>query len=82
MDFFNRNCTVGITAGRDNSPMPVTALNSYIGYSNTAETAKKAHAEGIPPDDACVSLGFLTAEPFDKVFHPEEFIREKAFSWI
>ncbi|WP_209342031.1 hypothetical protein [Flavonifractor sp. AGMB03687] len=48
MDFFNRNCTVVITAGRDNSLIPVTVFNSYIGYSNTADTAKKAHAEGIP----------------------------------
>ncbi|MCI7474296.1 MAG: class II fumarate hydratase [Clostridiales bacterium] len=79
MDSFNRNCAVGITANRDkcrhnlhNSLMLVTALNPYIGYDNAAKTAKKAHAEGISLKEACVSLGFLTAERFDEVFRPEE----------
>ena len=81
MDSFNRNCAVGITANRDkcrhnlhNSLMLVTALNPYIGYDNAAKTAKKAHAEGISLKEACVSLGFLTAEQFDEVFHPEEMV--------
>ena len=81
MDSFNRNCAVGITANRDkcrhnlhNSLMLVTALNPYIGYDNAAKTAKKAHAEGISLKEACVSLGFLTAERFDEVFHPEEMV--------
>ena len=81
MDSFNRNCAVGITADRDkcrhnlhNSLMLVTALNPYIGYDNAAKTAKKAHAEGISLKEACVSLGFLTAERFDEVFHPEEMV--------
>lgn len=81
MDSFNRNCAVGITADRDkcrhnlhNSLMLVTALNPYTGYDNAAKTAKKAHAEGISLKEACVSLGFLTAERFDEVFHPEEMV--------
>ena len=81
MDSFNRNCAVGITANREkcrhnlhNSLMLVTALNPYIGYDNAAKTAKKAHAEGISLKEACVSLGFLTAERFDEVFHPEEMV--------
>ena len=81
MDSFNRNCAVGITDNRDkcrhnlhNSLMLVTALNPYIGYDNAAKTAKKAHAEGISLKEACVSLGFLTAEQFDEVFHPEEMV--------
>ena len=81
MDSFNRNCAVGITANRDkcrhnlhNSLMLVTALNPYIGYDNAAKTAKMAHAEGISLKEACVSLGFLTAEQFDEVFHPEEMV--------
>ena len=81
MDSFNRNCAIGITANRDkcrhnlhNSLMLVTALNPYIGYDNAAKTAKKAHAEGISLKEACVSLGFLTAERFDEVFHPEEMV--------
>ena len=81
MSSFNRNCAVGITADRDkcrhnlhNSLMLVTALNPYIGYDNAAKTAKKAHADGISLKEACISLGFLTAERFDEVFHPEEMV--------
>ena len=76
---FNEHCAAGITANREkcrqnlhNSLMLVTALNPYIGYDNAAKTAKKAHAENISLKEACVSLGFLTAEKFAEVFHPEE----------
>ena len=56
------------------SIMLVTALNPYIGYENAAKTAKKAYKENISLKEACVSLGFLTAERFDEVFHPENMI--------
>ena len=76
---FNKNCAAGITANREkmhhnlhNSLMLVTALNPYIGYENAAKTAKKAYKEGISLKEACVALGFLTAEKFDEVFHPEQ----------
>ena len=78
---FNQNCAVGITANREkmrhnltNSLMLVTALNPYIGYENAAKTAKKAFRENISLREACVSLGFLTPERFDEVFHPEQMI--------
>ena len=81
MDSFNRNCVSGIRANREkmehnlhNSLMLVTALNPYIGYENAAKTAKLAHRENISLKEACVRLGFLTAERFDEVFHPEEMI--------
>ena len=57
-----------------NSLMLVTALNPYIGYENAAMTAKKAYKENKSLKDACVELGFLTAERFDEVFHPDEMI--------
>ena len=76
---FEKKCACGITANRDkmysnlhNSLMLVTALNPYIGYENAAKTAKKAYKENISLKEACVALGFLTAEKFDEVFHPEE----------
>ena len=76
---FNKNCAVGICANREkmhhnlhNSLMLVTALNPYIGYENAAKTAKKAFHDNISLKEACVELGFLTAERFDEVFHPEE----------
>ena len=76
---FEKNCVTGIRANREkmkhnlyNSLMLVTALNPYIGYENAAKTAKKAYKENISLKEACVALGFLTAEKFDEVFKPEE----------
>ena len=57
-----------------NSLMLVTALNPYIGYENAAKTAKKAFKDNISLKEACVELGFLTAERFDEVFHPEQMV--------
>ena len=78
---FNDNCAIGITADREkmrhnlhNSLMLVTALNPYIGYENAAKTAKTAYKENISLKEACVKLGFLTAEKFDEVFHPEQMV--------
>ena len=78
---FNKNCAVGIKANKEkmhhnlhNSLMLVTALNPYIGYENAAKTAKKAYKDNISLKEACVELGFLTAEKFDEVFHPEEMV--------
>jgi fumarate hydratase class II len=78
---FNKNCAVGITANKEkmyhnlhNSLMLVTALNPYIGYENAAKTAKKAYKDNISLKEACVALGFLTAEKFDEVFHPEQMV--------
>ena len=75
---FEKNCVTGIKANKEkmkhnlyNSLMLVTALNPYIGYENAAKTAKKAYKENISLKEACVQLGFLTAEKFDEVFKPE-----------
>ena len=78
---FRVNCVCGIKADKEKmhenlhrSLMLVTALNPYIGYENAAKTAKKAFQENISLKEACVALGFLSAERFDEVFHPEEMI--------
>ena len=78
---FREHCVSGITANREKmaenlnrSLMLVTALNPYIGYENAAKVAKTAHRENITLRDACVKLGFLTAEQFDEVFHPEQMV--------
>lgn len=78
---FRLNCVCGIRANKEKmhenlhrSLMLVTALNPYIGYENAAKTAKKAYKENISLKEACVALGFLSAERFDEVFHPEEMI--------
>ncbi|MBQ5810302.1 MAG: class II fumarate hydratase [Clostridia bacterium] len=78
---FNKNCAAGIKANKErmnhnlhNSLMLVTALNPHIGYEKAAATAKKAFEENISLKEACVALGFLSAEKFDEVFHPEEMV--------
>ena len=80
---FNDNCAIGIVANKEkmahnlhNSLMLVTALNPYIGYDNAAKTSKLAYKENISLKEACVKLGFLTAEKFDEVFHPEQMAKE------
>lgn len=81
IESFRVNCAVGIRADQEkmrgnlhNSLMLVTALNPYIGYENAAKTAHLAYENGISLKEACVQLGFLTAERFDEVFHPEKMI--------
>lgn len=78
---FDKRCASGIKANRErmdhnlhHSLMLVTCLNPYIGYDNAAKVAKKAFAEGTSLREACVSLGFLTPERFDEVFHPEQMV--------
>ena len=78
---FTKNCAVGIRANEETmrrnlhgSLMLVTALNPVIGYENAAKTVKLAFRENISLKEACVKLGFLTAERFDEVFHPEDMV--------
>ena len=78
---FNNNCAVGIKANKEkmhhnlyNSLMLVTALNPYIGYENAAKVAKKAFQDGCSLREACLALGFLSAERFDEIFHPEQMV--------
>lgn len=81
IESFRANCAAGIRPDEEkmrenlhNSLMLVTALNPYIGYEKAAETAHLAYEENISLREACVRLGYLTAERFDEVFHPEEMV--------
>ena len=81
MDSFEARCVSGIRADREKmrqnlnaSLMLVTALSPRIGYENAAKTAQKAHRDGLTLKEACLSLGFLTEEEFDELFHPERMI--------
>ena len=78
---FEKNCVCGIKANKEkmhenlhNSLMLATALNPYIGYENAAKVVHLAHKQGISLKEACVSLGFLSAEEFDQYFQPEKMI--------
>jgi fumarate hydratase class II len=71
---FSKYCVEGIEPNREqlarnvgNSLMLVTALSPHIGYDKAAKVAKKAHAEGTTLRDACVALGFLKGEEFDRL---------------
>ena len=81
MKSFTANCVTGIRANEEkmrsnlhNSLMLATALNPFIGYEKAAQTVKKAYAEEMSLRDACLSLGYMTPEEFDRVFKPEEMI--------
>ncbi len=78
---FEKNCVSGIKPNTekmkenvDRSLMLVTGLSPYIGYENAAKTAKKAYDENISLKEACVSMGFMTAEKFDEVMRPENMV--------
>ena len=81
MNSFNKNCVVGIRANYekmkgnlDNSLMLVTALNMHIGYENAAKVAKMAHEKNITLKEACISLGFLSAEEYEGIVDPEKMV--------
>ena len=54
--------------------MLVTALNPYIGYERAAQVAKKAYEDNLSLKNACIALGFMTEEEFDRVFRPEQMV--------
>ena len=79
MDSFRTRCVSGIRANREKmaenverSLMLVTALSPVIGYEKAAKTAQKAFRDGTSLKEACIALGYLTAEAFDACFHPEK----------
>ena len=81
MDSFNDRCLSGLRANRSRmaenlhrSLMTVTALNPHIGYENAARVAKLAHGENITLKEACLKLGYLTEEEFDRAFDFERMV--------
>jgi len=78
---FNENCALGIEPNYEkikqllnNSLMLVTALNTKIGYENSAKIAKTAHKNGTTLKEEAVNLGFLTGEEFDQWVRPEDMV--------
>jgi fumarate hydratase, class II len=65
---------VKIKQNLDTSLMLVTALNPLIGYDKAADVAKKAHAEGTTLREACLALGYLPGEEFDRAVRPQDMI--------
>ena len=56
------------------SLMLVTALSPAIGYDNASKIAKHAHHHGLTLKEACLELGFLSAEEFDRIVRPEKMV--------
>jgi len=56
------------------SLMLVTALTPLIGYDKAAEVAKKAYAQGETLREACLELGYLSADEFDAAVKPEDMV--------
>jgi fumarate hydratase class II len=68
---FTEFCASGIEVNRsrieyyvENSLMLVTALAPSIGYDKAAKVAKTAHQDGSSLEEACIKLGYLTADEF------------------
>ncbi|NJM49072.1 MAG: class II fumarate hydratase [Alkalinema sp. RU_4_3] len=79
---FSEHMVVGLVVNEaqvehylQNSLMLVTALNPHIGYDNSAKVAYKAFKENLTLREACVGLGLLSGEEFDRLVRPEEMLK-------
>jgi len=75
---FARFCIDGLEANRrriakyvEESLMLVTALSPVIGYDRAAQIAHKALQDDTSLREACLALGYLAAEEFDRLVRPE-----------
>jgi fumarate hydratase class II len=78
---FEKNCVRGIKPNKEKmrenlygSLMTVTALTPHIGYENAARAVHLAHEKNVTLKEACVALGYLSPEEFDRCYHPERMI--------
>jgi len=55
----------------NNSLMLVTALVPRLGYDKSAEAALTASREGLSLREACLRLGYLDGDEFDRLVRPE-----------
>ncbi|MGE4299489.1 MAG: class II fumarate hydratase [Desulfovibrionaceae bacterium] len=80
-DAFCAHAVAGLTANTaqvaahvGRSLMLVTALSPAIGYDKAAQIAHKAHHDGTTLREACLALGYLSAEAFDAAVRPEDMV--------
>jgi fumarate hydratase class II len=52
--------------------MLVTALSPKIGYDKAAKVAHEAHVNNSSLREACLKLGYLSGEEFDKLVRPAD----------
>ena len=77
-DFF----VTGLEANRERlawyveqSLMLVTALSPVIGYDRAAKAAHHAHEKGLTLKQACLELGYVVAEEFDRIVDARRMVR-------
>lgn len=75
---FTKYCLAGMTYDverlkefQDRSLMLVTALAPHIGYDKCAEIARKAHHDKSTLKEAALSLGYISAEDYDRIVRAE-----------
>ncbi len=81
---FREHAVEGLQPNRDviakylgDSLMTVTALSPKIGYDKAAEIAKKAHHDKTTLKQAALTLGYVSAEDFDRFVVPKEMTSPK-----
>ena len=57
------------------SLMLVTALNPYIGYEKAAKTARYAYENNLTLKAACLHLGYLDEEQFDRYVDAKKMVK-------
>ena len=79
---FTEHCIDGLRADEkrihelmERSLMLVTALAPKIGYDNSAQVAKAAHANGTTLKEEAIRLGFVDAAEFDRLVQPARMIK-------
>ncbi|MCB2186671.1 MAG: class II fumarate hydratase [Deltaproteobacteria bacterium] len=75
---FTRRALLGLAVNQarvqehlSRSLMLVTALSPVLGYDQAAEVAHKAQSEALTLREACLALGCLSGEEFDRLVRPE-----------
>jgi fumarate hydratase class II len=78
-DLFGRYCVEGLQADRRTiqayvakSLMLVTALSPVLGYDKCARLAHLALHDDLSLREACVKLGYLSGEEFDRLVVPAD----------
>ncbi len=79
VQMFEKYCIQGLKANRkkiehyvSQSLMLVTALSPVIGYDKCAKIAHIAFEQDLSLREACLKLGYLSGEEFDKIVIPEK----------
>jgi fumarate hydratase, class II len=75
VDYMVRGITLNLPKIDDyvrNSLMLVTALSPHIGYDKSARIAHEAHVQNLSLREACIKLGYLSGEDFDRMVNAED----------